>query len=278
MNNKDFEEEPPSYDHAFQSTLTPNAQVHQFGKFQDASLDSYERGEMFIQAFSSQLDRFPSQEAQQVAQYGFLRCMHIDTSIQKNQLFAHPKGNAAFITSGDQVQFWPGVQYGPLIDLDVTAQASHPFLTLREYNPQTIYSDVPTQHYFEMTVKQARGEVVMAIGLSTRPYPIFRMPGWNKFSVGYHSDDGHKFCDDATGGQEFGPSWGLGDTVGCGYCPDTGHVFFTKNGTMIDYAFTGLSRHHYFPSVGVDGPATIHLNFGKSPFLFHLENWAGQFI
>lgn len=276
-NNKDFEEEPPSYDHAFQSTLTPNAQVHRFGKFQDASLDSFERGEMFIQAFRSQLDLFPTREAQQVRQYGFLRCLHIDTGIQSNQLFAHPKGSCAFQTMGDQVQFWPGLIRGPWIDLDVNAQASHPFLKLKEYNPDTAYN-VETQHYFEITVKGASPDVVMAIGLSSRPYPIFRMPGWNKFSVGYHSDDGHKFCDDATGGQDFGPSWTVGDTVGCGYSPDTGHVFFTKNGTMIAYAFTGLVRHHYFASVGTDGPAMIHVNFGKSPFLFHVENWAGQFI
>lgn len=279
-NNKDFEEEPPSYDHAFQATVNPNDPVHQFGKFQDASLDSFERGEMFIQAFSSQLDAFPVTEAQQVGQYGLLGCIHIDTSIQDNQLFKHPQGSPAFITFDDNVQFWPNVmqQRGPLIDFDVTAQASHPFLSLSEYNPQTRYVE-QSQHYFEITVRQANAEVVMAIGLCTRPYPIFRMPGWNKFSVGYHSDDGHKFCDDATGGQPFGPSWTVGDTVGCGYCPHTGKVFFTKNGTLLaDYAFSGLRRHNYFASVGVDGPATISVNFGKLPFLFPVQNWAGQFI
>lgn len=280
-NNNDFEQEPPSYDHAFQSTIQPDVQVYQFGKYLDASYDSFEKGEMFIQAFSSQLDAFPVMQAQEVSQRGLLNSLQIDTSVQNNQLFKHPKGDPAFVLAQpDTVQFWP--QYHPastgLIDFDATAHASHPFLTISEYNSNTQYRPDQTQHYFEITVKQASPEAVMAIGLCTRPYPIFRMPGWNKYSVGYHSDDGHKFCDDATGGQPFGPSWTVGDTVGCGYCPETGNVFYTKNGSLIGYAFSGLGRHYYFASVGVDGPALIGMNFGKYPFQYQVENWAGQFI
>ncbi|KAI8364732.1 concanavalin A-like lectin/glucanase domain-containing protein, partial [Radiomyces spectabilis] len=122
--------------------------------------------------------------------------------------------------------------------------------------------------YFEVKVHAMAQEVVLAIGLTTRPYPLFRMPGWNKFSVAYHSDDGRKFCDDPTGGQEYGPSWGVGDIVGCGYQPETGNIFFTLNGRMIDQAFVGLERHHYFASFGADGFAQVSINFGQRPFLF----------
>jgi hypothetical protein len=280
--DNDFDQEPPSYDHAFQTNIQPDSQVYQWGKFHDASLDSFERGEMFIQAFSSQIDAFPIIQAQEVGQRGLLNSIVMDTSILNNELFKHPKGTPSYITTQgyDQIQFWPSIRMnsGALEDYDVTAQASHPFLTISEYNTQTQYHQNQTQHYFEITVEKAGPEVVMAIGLCTRPYPIFRMPGWNKFSVGYHSDDGHKFCDDATGGQPFGPSWNIGDTIGCGYCPETGNVIFTKNGINLGYAFSGLGRHHYFASIGVDGPAIIHVNFGKQPFKYNVENWAGQFI
>ncbi|KAI8877913.1 SPla/RYanodine receptor [Backusella circina FSU 941] len=135
-----------------------------------------------------------------------------------------------------------------------------------------------TEHYYEITIENTAPNVVLGIGLSTRPYPTFRMPGWNKFSIGYHSDDGHKFCDDATGGQGYGPPYSNGDTVGCGFCPETGNVFFTKNGTFLGFAYQALQRHHYFASIGSDGPARVRVNFGKEPFRFNVNQWAGLFI
>ncbi|CAG8710554.1 25427_t:CDS:2 [Dentiscutata erythropus] len=56
--------------------------------------------------------------------------------------------------------------------------------------------------------------------------------------------------------------WGnAGDTIGCGYNPDAGHVFFTKNGQFLSNAFMGI-RHVWFPTVGSNGPCTIMTNFG----------------
>jgi hypothetical protein len=284
--NNQFEEEPPSYDHAFQANIEPENKICQYGKYQDASFDSYEKGEMFIQAFSTQIGAFPLIQAQQVGQQGFLNTMQIDTMVQNNELFKHPQAHpqrnpAIVVPQPDQIQFWPAQHFqksGPLEDFDVSAQGTHPLLSVSEYNKQTQYQTTTSQHYFEMTVQQAGPHVVMAIGLCTRPYPIFRMPGWNKYSVGYHSDDGHKFCDDATGGQAFGPSWTVGDTVGCGYCPETGNVFYTLNGLLVGHAFSGLQRHYYFPSIGADGPALIQVNFGKQPFKYQVDNWVGQYI
>jgi hypothetical protein len=283
MNRNNFDEEPPSYDHAFQTNIEPENKIYQYGKYQDASLDSYEQGEMFIQAFSTQIDAFPLMQAQQVGRQGFCNTIQIDTLVQNNELFKHPKAhpqhNPAFTApQPDQIRFWPAQQPRPLEDFDVTAQGTHPLLTVSEYNPQTQYQINVSQHYFEVTVLEAGPDVVMAIGLCTRPYPLFRMPGWNKYSVGYHSDDGHKFCDDATGGQEFGPSWTRGDTVGCGYCPETGNVFYTLNGMLVGHAFSGLQRHYYFPSIGADGPALMQVNFGRHPFKYTLNNWVGQYI
>ena len=30
----------------------------------------------------------------------------------------------------------------------------------------------------------------VAVGLTTKPYPQFRLPGWSKYSIGYFSADG----------------------------------------------------------------------------------------
>ncbi|CEP07471.1 hypothetical protein [Parasitella parasitica] len=283
--NNNYEEEPPSYDHAFQSNIDPDNQVYRLGKFRDASFNSFERGEIFVQAFSTQIDTFPKEQAQEIGQRGLVNTIHIDVNIQNNQLFRHPKASpqshAYAAQQQDIIRFWPGINpnSGPLEDFDTVAIGSHPLLRISEYNGQNKHdSQTMTHHYFEITIQQASADVVMAIGLCTKPYPIFRMPGWNKFSVGYHSDDGHKFCDDATGGQTYGPSWTVGDTVGCLYAPETGCVTFTLNGMIVGEAFSGLTRHHYFPCVGADGPAQIQVNFGIQPFKFNIPNWAGQFV
>jgi len=96
------------------------------------------------------------------------------------------------------------------------------------------------------------------------------LPGWNLYSVGYHSDDGRKF-NDAYGGRKYGPEWGkVGDTVGCGYYPATGYVFFTKNGRNLGTAFTGI-RHLWYPTIGADGPCKLEVNFGDGarPFRYN---------
>jgi len=87
-----------------------------------------------------------------------------------------------------------------------------------------------------------------------------RLPGWNLYSVGYHSD-GYKF-NDAVKGRSYGPEWGkVGDTVGCGYLSATGLVFFTKNGQILGTACTSI-RHLWYPTIGADGPCKLEVNFG----------------
>ncbi|CAG8649127.1 11777_t:CDS:2, partial [Dentiscutata heterogama] len=78
----------------------------------------------------------------------------------------------------------------------------------------------------------------------------------------YHSDDGNKFHNNGFGGRRYAEVWGkVGDTIGCGYYPDSGIVFFTKNGKFLGNAFTGL-KHIWFPTVGADGECKVEVNFG----------------
>ncbi|CAG8701473.1 8774_t:CDS:2, partial [Gigaspora rosea] len=70
-------------------------------------------------------------------------------------------------------------------------------------------------------------------------------------------------------------AWGnAGDTIGCGYNPDVGHVFFTKNGLFLGNAFMGI-RHVWFPTVGSNGPCTITTNFGDGEDEFKYESARG---
>ncbi|KAI9488507.1 concanavalin A-like lectin/glucanase domain-containing protein [Zychaea mexicana] len=272
------EEEPPSYQHAFQAGLDEDSVVHEFGRFKDTSLDSFERGELFVQAFRSQINgAVPPELVEQVRQHGLQSVQRLDQTTHSNSLFKHPLATANqppfHITtmSGDDsltpiVEFWPRLRNrGNDMDWDITLQATHPYLVSYGEGDDKVHS----LHYFEITVQEAKSDVVLSIGLSTKPYPLFRMPGWNNHSIGYHSDDGRKFIDDASGGQDYGPSWKKGDTVGCGYSPTEGNVFFTKNGQMLGIAYSSISPLNYYASLAADGHAKVNVNFGTRPFLYY---------
>jgi len=123
--------------------------------------------------------------------------------------------------------------------------------------------------YFEVTLRTKAARAVVAIGLASRPYPPFRLPGWEPVSVGYHSDDGRKFINDPHGGRDYAVPFGQGDTIGCGYRPRDGLVFFTRNGQELGVAGVGvgvgLGMH---PTIGSDGKCALEVNFGRWPFAF----------
>lgn len=72
----------------------------------------------------------------------------------------------------------------------------------------------------------------IAIGFSLEPATLHRMPGWEPESWAYHGDDGHSFCQTATG-KGYGAKFGTSDVIGCGVNFRTGIAFFTKNGSYI---------------------------------------------
>jgi len=115
----------------------------------------------------------------------------------------------------------------------------------------------------------------VAVGLATKPYPPFRLPGLNRYSVAYHSsgDRSHNFPFTIA---PFGPALKEGDVLGVGYRPRNGTVFFTRNGRKMEDAFTGLTRWNLFPTIGADGPCSVHVNLGQAGFVFieaNVKKW-----
>ncbi len=97
----------------------------------------------------------------------------------------------------------------------------------------------PLLNYFEVEILEASGECAIGIGTGEMRYPLSRMPGWNRNSVGYHSDDGRLYH--AKGhGTDYGPKCNVGDRMGCGVnfsSEGSGYVdvFFTKNGVLVGH-------------------------------------------
>ncbi|KAI9193345.1 concanavalin A-like lectin/glucanase domain-containing protein [Polychytrium aggregatum] len=124
--------------------------------------------------------------------------------------------------------------------------------------------------YFEVYVSDVQYSphtTVISVGVATKPYPSFRLIGWNAWSVGYHSDDGRLFNNDAFGGRLFASPYTKGHTVGCGYNPKTGAVFYTLNGTLLGEVVRG-QPHPYHAAVGADGPCRLQINVGQQPFMY----------
>ncbi|CAG8696338.1 13099_t:CDS:2 [Funneliformis caledonium] len=111
-------------------------------------------------------------------------------------------------------------------------------------------------------------DTTIAVGLATKPYPTFRLPGWNNHSVGYHSNEGKRFHNDGLSGRKYAEKWGEeNDVIGCGYYPNTGQVFFTKNGINMGIICTGVI-HIWFPTIGSDGVCSLKVNFGQEEFIY----------
>jgi hypothetical protein len=147
--------------------------------------------------------------------------------------------------------------------------------------------------YFEITIvdnsknvtfqESEEDEPSVGIGLSLpQPclYPVRcncggrcgYMPGWDSLSYGYHSDTGSIYHNSKRSLRRVGPTFGRGDTVGCGVDYSRGNIFFTLNGKLLGTAWEGLDlkAKTLFPTLGVSADATSHIdcNFGQRSFLF----------
>ncbi|KAG0341364.1 Rsp5p-dependent ubiquitination, sorting of cargo proteins at the multivesicular body [Podila minutissima] len=130
-------------------------------------------------------------------------------------------------------------------------------------------------YYWEVKVFEKSPNTTISVGVSTKPFPTSRLPGWNRHSVGYFSKDGQKYCNSPWSGYPYGPIYFEGDVIGCGYRPRNGTIFFTRNGKKIEDAYTGY-RTNLFPTVGATGPCVLHVNFGQSGFVFieaNVKKW-----
>jgi len=120
----------------------------------------------------------------------------------------------------------------------------------------------------------------VAIGLSNKYFNTgSRMPGWDIRSYGYHGDDGGIFHSNGNMVRSFGPTFGVGDTVGCGIDYVNHGIFFTLNGIFLGYGWTGINLSKpYYPTIGIDTRHPIEFNFGSRPFAFDMNEITTQHV
>ena len=147
-------------------------------------------------------------------------------------------------------------------------------------------------YYWEAKIYDKPETSLISIGVSTKPYPLFRLPGdlicpslnecflltplgWHKSSIAYTSTGQRRYNQPFTP-TNYGPEFVQGDVIGVGYRPRTGTVFFTRNGKKLDDVAHGLKTQNFFPTAGANGPCTVHVNFGQSGFVFieaNVKKW-----
>ncbi|KAL6157116.1 Protein ssh4 [Exserohilum turcicum] len=130
-------------------------------------------------------------------------------------------------------------------------------------------------YYWEAKVYEKPENTSLAIGVTTKPYPLFRLPGYHKSSISYMSN-GNRRHNQPFQPSAYGPAYVQGDVIGVGYRPRTGTIFFTRNGKKLDDVAHGLKTQNFFPTVGANGPCQVHVNFGQMGFVFieaNVKKW-----
>ncbi|KAI9724714.1 MAG: hypothetical protein M1828_003583 [Chrysothrix sp. TS-e1954] len=76
--------------------------------------------------------------------------------------------------------------------------------------------EAPLLAYFEVRVIKMDRDAGVAIGFAAPPYPTWRLPGWERASLGVHGDDGRRFVNDSYGGTDFTEPFKPGQILGIG--------------------------------------------------------------
>ncbi|KAJ2893168.1 Protein ssh4, partial [Coemansia aciculifera] len=130
-------------------------------------------------------------------------------------------------------------------------------------------------YYFEVKLVEKPADVNMWIGLATKPYPAWRMTGWNKYSVGYCVNNGSVHQNSPFKGAHIGEQLFVGDILGIGYQPRSGVVWFSRNGRRYKAVVSGM-LYDLFPTISADGPCSFSANFGQRGFVFieaNVKRW-----
>lgn len=131
--------------------------------------------------------------------------------------------------------------------------------------------------YFEVKLFSVNtATTTVLIGLASKPYPPFRLPGYNFFSLGYESAGALRINQPMGSPTTLLPRLAEADVVGIGFRPRLGVVFITHNGRKVLEAVRGL-KLDMFPAIGVEGgPAVLQVNLGQSGFVFieaNVKRW-----
>eukprot|EP01091_Cochliopodium_minus_P002181 TRINITY_DN12066_c0_g1_i1.p1 TRINITY_DN12066_c0_g1~~TRINITY_DN12066_c0_g1_i1.p1 ORF type:complete len:176 (+),score=53.48 TRINITY_DN12066_c0_g1_i1:331-858(+) len=125
--------------------------------------------------------------------------------------------------------------------------------------------------YFEMKVISLKK--IIAIGIATKNMLKDNFVGWDKNTIGYHSDDGTIREEDESTGNVMVEAYYEGDTVGLGIDWDRKAKFVTKNGKILDVRQQNLAMQVYYAVVSMQIGDVAQVNFGETNFVFDIQQY-----
>jgi hypothetical protein len=166
---------------------------------------------------------------------------------------------------------------------DVSIQTNQPLLPHQNPDVASFYSgpSMPDNVFYTIFIKSMDQSATIAAGFASCPYPPFRLPGWDPYSIAYHSDDGAVFMNDTNYGHHLGKTLCAGDTLGIGYYVNTeldGKItcifYFTVNGVRLaqDFSDGTFIPSQIYPTIGCDGNCELEVKFGNVERVFFPVN------
>lgn len=129
-------------------------------------------------------------------------------------------------------------------------------------------------YYWECKIYDLPPHTTLGVGLITKPYPMFRIPGMHRYSVSYEST-GFRRLNQPFSARKYGHRFQRGDVIGVGCRTRTGTIFFTHNGKKLDDVVNGM-RMNLFPTIGATGPCQVYVNLGQAGFVYleaNVKKW-----
>ncbi|KAJ2857531.1 Protein ssh4 [Coemansia erecta] len=132
-------------------------------------------------------------------------------------------------------------------------------------------------YYFEVRLDRLADGTNVALGVSMRDYPPLRMAGWACNSVALHTLDGCVYyCHPLDVCKRVDVPLRTSDTLGVGWRPNSGKMFFTVNGAIVSHIRTPWAHKRMYPIVSADGPCSLNVNFGARAFVLahaNMRHW-----
>ncbi|KAI8085110.1 uncharacterized protein BX664DRAFT_387744 [Halteromyces radiatus] len=143
--------------------------------------------------------------------------------------------------------------------------------------------------YFEVQIlagdEDSDGHVV--VGFCGEYSRLDRLPGTDGHSWGYHGENGYLYGGptastnihgqhhSTSSNTKYGPSFGIGDTIGCGIDFRDNTAFYTRNGVHLGTAFRDIKGKLFYPMIGFKTPGDkVIANFGQLPcFAFDIHQY-----
>ncbi|ODV84624.1 hypothetical protein CANARDRAFT_61558 [[Candida] arabinofermentans NRRL YB-2248] len=142
-------------------------------------------------------------------------------------------------------------------------------------------------YYFESKIYDLPNPetTLISIGIATTPYPYFRLPGRNRYSIGYDSNGDRRYNQPFSlteqNGQFIFPQLQRGDVVGCGVRTNSRTIFFTRNGKKLSESKIGghvkfPKNLQLYPTIGSTNKCQVHVNLGQMGYVFiegNVKKW-----